>query len=93
MHYLYIIYSPSADKFYTGETNNVPARLKLHNSHKLVKAFTKAASDWELKLIFKTNTKEESLYLERFVKKMKSRKFIEKVIEDPEILNDILKYK
>ncbi|SDK91352.1 putative endonuclease, partial [Salinimicrobium catena] len=46
-------------------------------------------SDWELKLIFKTNTKEESLYLERFVKKMKSRKFTEKVILNPGILEEI----
>ncbi len=93
MHFLYIIYSPSADKYYTGETNDVPARLDLHNSHKNIKAFTKAAYDWQVKLIFNCETKGEALYLERFVKKMKSRKFIHKVIEEPEILNDILKNK
>ena len=90
MHFLYIIYSPTADKYYTGETNDFPARLELHNNHKNLKAFTKAASDWERKLIFKCETKKDAVFLERYVKRMKSRKFIEKIIEQPEILKEIL---
>ncbi|WP_029037769.1 GIY-YIG nuclease family protein, partial [Salinimicrobium xinjiangense] len=77
MHFLYILYSSLADKYYTGETHDVPARIELHNSHKNLKAFTKAASDWESKLIFKCEDKKEAVFLERFIKKMKSRKFIE----------------
>src|SRR5690606_12017008 len=53
--------------------------------------FTKAASDWELVLSFQCNTKEDAVFLKRFIKKMKSRTFIEKVIQNPEILNQILK--
>src|SRR5690606_25646059 len=53
--------------------------------------FTKAASDWELVLSFQCNTKEDAVFLERFIKKMKSRKFIEKVVENPQILNGVLK--
>lgn len=69
MHFLYIIYSPTSDKYYTGETKNVPPRLELHNSHKTLKFFTKAASDWEIKLIFNCKTKEDAVHLERFLKK------------------------
>ncbi|NJY63664.1 GIY-YIG nuclease family protein [Salinimicrobium sp. CDJ15-81-2] len=90
MHFIYIIYSSKADKYYTGESNNVPARLELHNSHKFLKAFTKAASDWEIKLIFRCETKKDAVYLERYIKRMKSRKFIEKIIDRPEILEEIL---
>ena len=90
MHFLYIIYSPKADKYYTGESNNVPERLELHNSHKILKAFTKAASDWEIRLIFKCETKKDAVFLERYIKRMKSRKFILKIIERPEILSEIL---
>ncbi|MEN9337288.1 MAG: hypothetical protein RLZZ500_2275, partial [Bacteroidota bacterium] len=32
----------------------------------------------------------DALFLERFIKKMKSKVFIEKVIQNPEILTDIL---
>ena len=90
MHFLYIIYSPTADKYYTGETNNVTTRIDIHNSHKNITAFTKAASDWKTQLIFKCETKEDALYLERYIKRMKSRKFVQKIIERPEILEEIL---
>ena len=90
MHFLYIIYSAKADKYYTGESNDVPARIKLHNSHRFLKAFTKAASDWEIKLIFKCENKTDAVFLERYIKRMKSRKFIQKIIERPEILEEIL---
>ncbi len=81
MHFLYIIYSPTTEKFYTGETNDFSARLNLHNTHKNIKAFTKVAADWKPKLIFNCKTREEAIYLERFIKRMKSRKFLLKIIE------------
>ena len=48
------------------------------------------ATDWELVLSKKCGSKEDAIYLEKFVKRMKSRVFIEKVIAGPEILDDIL---
>lgn len=91
MHFLYIIYSPAADKYFAGETNNVPESMKLHNSHKKIKAFTGAASDWELKLILNCNTKEEAVYLQKLIKRKKSRDFIQEIIEHPELLKKLLK--
>ncbi|MEO2081146.1 MULTISPECIES: GIY-YIG nuclease family protein [Leeuwenhoekiella] len=41
-HYLYIIYSKSLDKFYTGETSNIEERITLHNAHAIKNAYTKA---------------------------------------------------
>lgn len=84
------MYSPTADKYFTGETNNVPHRIELHNSHKGLKAFTKAACDWKVELIFKCNSKKEAVYLEKYIKGIKSRDFVEKLIAEPQILNDIL---
>ena len=88
MHFLYIIYSPTADKFYTGETNDVPERLKLHNSFKALKKVTGAASDWKLKLIYKCGNKEEAIYLKNYLK-VKNVQFIEEVVEHPQILQEI----
>ena len=89
-HFLYIIYSKSIDKYYVGESATVENRLELHNKHHFKTNFSKAASDWELKLSHSCHYKRDALFLERFIKRMKSRKFILKVIENPSILDDIL---
>ena len=90
MHYLYIIHSKSTDKFYIGETHNIAERLQKHNEHSYTNSFTKIASDWKLALQFDCVNRDNALLLERFIKKMKSRKFIEKIIAQPNILQDIL---
>jgi putative endonuclease len=93
MHYLYILYSEKSDKYYTGETPNLNSRLDLHNTHHFKNAFTKSANDWMIKLTFNTEYKEDAVFLEGFIKRMKSRKFIEKVIKNPIILEQILSEK
>ncbi|MFV8836816.1 GIY-YIG nuclease family protein [Salinimicrobium soli] len=90
MHFLYILYSKSADRYYTGETANMENRLKNHISHRYKKGFTKAAEDWEIVLQLQLEKKEDALFLESFIKKMKSKTFIKKVIENPAILKDVL---
>jgi putative endonuclease len=90
MHYLYIIYSISIDRFYIGESADVDFRLGLHQNHNFKKAFTKDASDWELALSKSCTSKEEAIYLEKFIKRMKNRKFIEKIIKRPEILDELI---
>ena len=91
MHYLYIIYSHAADRYYIGETINLPKRLQDHNNHKFKKSFTKAADDWKIVLEAELKSKEEAVFLEQFIKRMKSRKFIEKIIYNPAILQDLLR--
>ncbi|MFT3795077.1 GIY-YIG nuclease family protein [Flavobacterium sp.] len=90
MHYLYILYSISADKFYVGETYNVSERIAKHNEHQYANSFTKIANDWKLVLSFECQNEQEANYLEKFIKRMKSKTFIQKIIDKPEILTDIL---
>ena len=92
-HFLYILYSNSVNKFYIGETSDVSFRLNLHKTHEFKGSFTKIATDWEIKLTFENSEKSNILFLEKFIKKMKSKVFIQKIIENPEILNDILSKK
>jgi putative endonuclease len=89
MHFLYIIYSKSQDRYYIGETSNLNYRLELHNTHQFKGSFTKIADDWQFVLKHECSSKTEALYLERFIKRMKSRKFIEKIIKDPKIVVNI----
>jgi putative endonuclease len=88
-HYFYIIYSKLLDKYYVGESEYPTRRVELHNGHYFKKAFTKSANDWALKLVFECENKGKAQKLERFVKRMKSRKFIEKIIANQSILETI----
>ena len=90
-HYLYIIFSPSKKTFYVGETDDLEIRLEKHNSHAYSGSFTKIASDWEFALTKIFKEKKDAIFLEKFIKRMKSKKFIVRVIENPQILDDILK--
>ena len=90
MHYLYIIFSQKVDKFYIGETQDIESRIEKHKMHPFQNSFTKIANDWILKLSFECKDRNEALFLEKFIKRMKSKKFTQKIIDEPEILNDIL---
>ena len=90
MHYLYIIYSKSCDKFYTGETYDLIKRIEQHRNHLYQNSFTKIATDWELVLQFECNNRQNAVFLEQFIKRMKSKKVIAKIILTPLILEDIL---
>ncbi|WP_165828906.1 GIY-YIG nuclease family protein [Flavobacterium sp. HTF] len=90
MHYLYILYSNSSQKFYIGETKDIEERILKHQNHFYSNSFTKIADDWEIVLTFACNNKDEAVYLEKFIKRMKSRTFNNKIIENPSILQDIL---
>ena len=90
MHQLYILFSKSTAKFYVGETHNIDDRIVKHNQHSYSGSFTKIANDWELVFLRNCENKEEAVFLEKFIKKMKSKVFIQKIILNPEILDDII---
>ena len=93
MHYLYIIYSKSTNKYYTGETCDMDTRILKHNNHTYKGSFTKIANDWEVKLLLNCDNINNAKYLISFIKRMKSKKFIKKVIDNPAILIDIINKK
>ena len=91
MHFLYIIYSRTIDKHYVGETQDLAIRVHQHNNHYFKNNFTKNADDWKVVVSYECSDRNEALFLEKFIKKMKSRAFLRKVIANPEILKDILR--
>ena len=90
IHFLYVLHSKSKDKYYIGETTDVNFRLNIHNSHGFKNSFTKIADDWTIVLQFECKDRNEAIYLENFTKRMKSKKFIQKIIDDKNILSDII---
>ena len=89
MYSIYIIYSKKIDRYYVGTTDDVEKRLDEHNSGFYNEAYTVKGVPWELRLSFEYESSQKAYGLEKFLKKMKSRVFLEKVIVDPDILLDI----
>jgi len=79
---VYIIYSASLDRYYTGSCQDFGIRLLQHNSGK--NKSTKGGIPWVLKYEEKYETNQEVRKREAAIKKMKSRKYIEQLISSAE---------
>jgi putative endonuclease len=78
MFTVYIIFSPSLDKYYIGHTQNIDLRLQQHNNG--LSDYTAKASDWVLKYTELFTTRYAASRREREIKTKKSRKYIEFLI-------------
>jgi putative endonuclease len=82
MCFVYILYSSTLDKYYTGYTcDELQKRILKHNSNH--KGFTGGKGDWMLVYKEEYNTKEAAVLREKEIKKKKSRKYIEWLIVFP----------
>jgi putative endonuclease len=80
-HYVYILHSASIDKYYVGYSTSPENRLGFHNSF-LNSIWTSRGQPWEMKKTIVFDSSQAALRCERFIKKQKSRKFIEGIIRD-----------
>ena len=80
MSTVYILYSASKSNYYIGFTgDNIAGRLRKHNSNH--KGFTGTSPDW--KIVYKEEylLKNDTMFREIQIKKWKSKKMIEKIID------------
>ena len=89
MHYCYILHSAKIDRYYIGESEDPSQRIHEHNNGFYKGSFTSRASDWCLQMSFQCINRKEARKVETFIKKQKSRKFIEKLLANPGIVEDI----
>ena len=83
MAWLYILFSKSVNKYYVGITTELPEfRLVKHKTKFYENQFTSIADDWEIKLSILCLDIKEGRKMEMYIKRMKSRKFIEKLIDN-----------
>jgi putative endonuclease len=88
--YIYILYSVSADKYYIGHTDDVPRRVVEHNNVEK-NTFTSHYRPWILKASFDiSESRGEAKKVENYLKRLKSRKIIEKLIEHPEEFDSMI---
>ncbi len=78
MYCTYIVYSTSVDHYYVGYTHDLHKRLEKHNSGH--SRSTKSGIPWKIVYYEEYQTKHEAMARERQIKKMKSRKYIEMLI-------------
>ena len=81
MYYIYILHSVAHDIYYVGYTNDYVRRLQEHNHQEHFNTFTSKYRPWQLRAVFQCGDSEkEAIKIERFIKKQKSRAFIERML-------------
>jgi putative endonuclease len=68
-HFVYIIYSPSKNRFYVGVSVNPEERLLQHNNGFYESSSTKYTNDWVIFLSIECQSKTQALKFEKFIKK------------------------
>jgi putative endonuclease len=81
MYFVYVLYSPSFKKPYTGFTSDLEARLESHNSLG-IKGFTLKYRPWVLIYSEQYEFKNDAIKRERELKSGRGREFIRKIIEE-----------
>lgn len=79
MHYTYILYSKSFDRYYIGQCEDIDARLHRHNNRGVPS--TKPYVPWDLVYIETFGSRSEAIKRELEIKSKKNRKYIEWLID------------
>ena len=82
MHYVYILFSQATQRYYIGESAFPEKRLEDHNKAKYASASTRFTSDWVIRKLIRCRNRTDALKIERYIKSMKSRRFIEQLINE-----------
>ena len=79
MYYVYILYSPKTSRYYIGSCDDMDKRLYHHNRG-LTPSTKAGAPEWEVRYLEYHEDRTAALKREREIKKKKSRKYIEWLI-------------
>ena len=77
-YFVYILYSKTKDRFYIGSCSDLEERLRRHNAG--ATASTKNGRPWDIVYQEIFEDKSKAIRRENYIKRMKSREFIEKLI-------------
>lgn len=77
-YYVYILFSQSVDRYYTGYTIDPSERLIEHNLG--ATPSTRSGRPWTLVYAEECDNKSAAITREKVIKRMKSRKYIERLV-------------
>ena len=83
---VYILYSKKLNRNYIGSTGDFTKRLEEHNSGYFKEAFTLKGIPWETILIIENLHSKQAFEIELYIKRMKSKRYIESLFKYPEII-------
>ncbi|MGO3182760.1 MAG: GIY-YIG nuclease family protein [Aequorivita sp.] len=87
---VYILHSKSIDGYYTGSCLDFSERYEQHLNKTYGDAYTKKASDWILYFRIEALDYEQARKIEKHIKSMKSRKYIENLKKYPEMVSSLI---
>ncbi len=87
---VYILYSKTADLFYTGSTKDQEQRLIYHEEKEFKSSFTAKYSDWELYFSIDNLNASTAKKIESHIKKMKSKIYIQNLKRYPEMVEKLI---
>lgn len=91
---VYILYSESLNKYYTGSCEVFSLSLEQHRSGFFDKSFTSVTTDWIVYVFIENLDYQQARGMEVHIKKMKSKKYIENLKKYPELQQKLItKYK
>jgi putative endonuclease len=75
--FVYILYSPTLDRYYVGQTQDLEERLGRHNSGR--NKSTKGGIPWTMVHFQEFSSRNEAMERERKVKNIGSRRYLEQL--------------
>ncbi len=89
MDTVYILISEKLNRFYIGYTYDLEKRLEFHQLAEYRK-FTYNADDWKIYLSISCKSKGQDLAIEKHIKNMKSKIYIQNLAKFPEMTQKLL---
>ena len=87
---VYILHSEKLNRYYIGSCNSLDQRFLNHLNHKYKNSFTSKSDDWVIFLKVDGLEYHQVRNVEKHIKKMKSKKYIENLKLHPEMLNKLI---
>lgn len=82
---VYLLFSDKLNRYYTGSTACFETRIAFHKISPSNK-FTGKARDWKLLLKIPCQNNEQALLVEKHIKSMKSKVYIQNLLKYPEMV-------
>jgi putative endonuclease len=90
MSTVYVLYSRSLDRNYIGYSDDFDKRLSFHLNPIESRKFTSKADDWEVFITIECISKSQGIKIEKHIKSMKSKTYINNLKRYPEMVDKLL---
>ena len=88
---VYILHSDLLDRFYIGSCKDLSYRMGQHADKVFIKSFTAKANDWILYYSKDDLGYQQARSIEKHIKKMKSRAYIQNLKTYPEMMAKLMR--